>query len=177
MDNKNSRDDVFHHAYQSHLPALQSFIYRMTANKQDSEDLAQETFSTAYEKYSSFKGDSSFKTWIFAIAGHKVIDDLRTRKRWPQNIMELSKIEAMASQKTIEELAYIKNTSPHGQFEIKEYIDFWATHLRRDKPDMTSLPDALVDEVNSRPVPQPIQTNPDFVLQTIVRLLLFHLSE
>ncbi|MCP4402891.1 MAG: hypothetical protein GY801_37015 [bacterium] len=62
MDNKNSRDEVFHHAYQSHLPALQSFIYRMTANKQDSEDLAQETFLTAYEKYSSFKGDSSFKT-------------------------------------------------------------------------------------------------------------------
>ncbi|MCP4402890.1 MAG: hypothetical protein GY801_37010 [bacterium] len=48
--------------------------------------------------------------------------------------MELSKIEAMASQKTIEELAYIKNTSPHGQFEIKEYIDFCFTCLSKTLP-------------------------------------------
>ena len=49
-------------------PQLKSFILRMTASVEDTEDLLQDTFIKASQNILSFKGDSSLKTWIFAIA-------------------------------------------------------------------------------------------------------------
>ena len=37
-------------------------IYHMTANHEDANDLAQETFIKGYQALKSFKGDSSFYT-------------------------------------------------------------------------------------------------------------------
>jgi len=40
----------------------------------DAEDVAQETFVTAYRKLDGFRGDASFKTWLLAIAWRKALD-------------------------------------------------------------------------------------------------------
>jgi len=55
-------------------------IYHMTANHEDANDLAQETFIKAYQALRSFKGDSSFYTWIYRIAVNKSINFLKQRK-------------------------------------------------------------------------------------------------
>jgi len=55
-------------------------IYHMTANHEDANDLAQETFIKAYRALSSFKGDSSFYTWLYRIAVNKTINFLKQRK-------------------------------------------------------------------------------------------------
>jgi len=55
-------------------------IYHMTANHEDANDLAQETFIKAYQALKSFKGDSSFFTWIYRIAVNKTINFLKQRK-------------------------------------------------------------------------------------------------
>jgi RNA polymerase sigma-70 factor, ECF subfamily len=55
-------------------------IYHMTANHEDANDLAQETFIKAYQALRSFKGDSSFYTWIYRIAVNKTINFLKQRK-------------------------------------------------------------------------------------------------
>src|SRR5438046_1411914 len=55
-------------------------IYHMTANHEDANDLAQETFIKAYQALNSFKGDSSFFTWIYRIAVNKTINFLKQRK-------------------------------------------------------------------------------------------------
>ena len=39
---------------------LKSFLLRMTASVQDSEDIVQETYSMAQAKIHTFRGDSSF---------------------------------------------------------------------------------------------------------------------
>src|SRR5438093_2856710 len=52
-------------------------IYHMTANHEDANDLAQETFIKAYQALSSFKGDSSFFTWVYRIAVNKTINFLK----------------------------------------------------------------------------------------------------
>jgi RNA polymerase sigma-70 factor (ECF subfamily) len=51
-------------------------LYHMTANRDDANDLAQEAFIKAYRALKSFKGDSSFFTWVYRIAINKTINFL-----------------------------------------------------------------------------------------------------
>ena len=55
-------------------------VYHMTSNHEDANDLTQETFIKAYNALKSFKGDSSFYTWIYRIAVNKTINFLKQRK-------------------------------------------------------------------------------------------------
>ncbi|MGA2173636.1 MAG: sigma-70 family RNA polymerase sigma factor [Verrucomicrobiota bacterium] len=63
--------------YQERLYAT---VYHMTSNHEDANDLVQETFIKAYRALKSFKGDSSFYTWIYRIAVNKTINFLKQRK-------------------------------------------------------------------------------------------------
>lgn len=55
-------------------------VYHMTSNHEDANDLAQETFIKAYRALKTFKGDSSFYTWVYRIAVNKTINFLKQRK-------------------------------------------------------------------------------------------------
>jgi RNA polymerase sigma-70 factor (ECF subfamily) len=55
-------------------------VYHMTANHEDANDLAQESFIKAFQALKSFKGDSSFFTWVYRIAVNKTINFLKQRK-------------------------------------------------------------------------------------------------
>lgn len=59
-------------------------IYHMTANHEDANDLAQESFIKAFRALKSFKGDSSFFTWVYRIAINKTINFLKQRKKRAQ---------------------------------------------------------------------------------------------
>ncbi|SHM53878.1 RNA polymerase sigma factor [Gracilibacillus kekensis] len=47
----------------------------------DVEDLVQEVFIKAIDRYDSFKGDASPKTWLISIARNLAIDEARKNKR------------------------------------------------------------------------------------------------
>lgn len=55
-------------------------LYHMTSNHEDANDLAQEAFIKAYQAIKSFKGGSSFYTWVYRIAVNKTINFLKQRK-------------------------------------------------------------------------------------------------
>src|SRR5436190_14852448 len=55
-------------------------VYHMTSNHEDANDLTQETFIKGYQALRSFKGDSSFYTWVYRIAVNKTINFLKQRK-------------------------------------------------------------------------------------------------
>ena len=55
-------------------------IYHMTANHEDANDLAQDAFIKAYQALKTFKGGSSFYTWLYRIAVTKTIHFLKQRK-------------------------------------------------------------------------------------------------
>src|SRR6185295_18638195 len=52
----------------------------ITQNREDAEDVLQETFMKAYEHLDQFKGDSKFYTWIVRIAVNQSLMKLRRRK-------------------------------------------------------------------------------------------------
>jgi len=55
-------------------------IYHMTSNHEDANDIAQDAFIKAYQALKSFKGGSSFYTWLYRIAVNKTINFLKQRK-------------------------------------------------------------------------------------------------
>jgi RNA polymerase sigma factor (sigma-70 family) len=55
-------------------------VYHMTANHEDANDLAQESFIKAFQALKSFKGGSSFYTWLYRIAVNKTINFLKQRR-------------------------------------------------------------------------------------------------
>lgn len=55
-------------------------VYNMTSNHEDANDLVQETFIKAHRALKTFKGDSSFFTWLYRIAVNKTINYLKQRK-------------------------------------------------------------------------------------------------
>jgi RNA polymerase sigma-70 factor, ECF subfamily len=60
---------------------LQVHCYRMLGSFEESEDLVQETFLRAWRRRASFKGRSSFRAWLYAIATNACLDALGRRPR------------------------------------------------------------------------------------------------
>lgn len=65
---------------QKYQERVYATVYHMTSNHEDANDLTQDAFIKAYRAINSFKGDSSFFTWIYRIAVNKTINFLKTRK-------------------------------------------------------------------------------------------------
>lgn len=55
-------------------------IYSIMGNAQEADDIAQEVFLKVYTKADSFKGKSSFSTWLYRITVNRCVDELRRRK-------------------------------------------------------------------------------------------------
>ena len=60
--------------------SLLGYLCHMTGNRDQAEDLFQETFTRVHEKAHTFRG-TSFKSWLFTIATRVTIDGARRRKR------------------------------------------------------------------------------------------------
>ena len=113
---------------------LKSFLLRMTASVQDAEDIVQETYLRAHSKIDSFRGESSLKTWVFSIASNLARDLLKSRKRWPENVTDICREEALGNRQFFQEALHIRETSPQGNFEIKEHIAFCFTCISKSLP-------------------------------------------
>jgi RNA polymerase sigma-70 factor (ECF subfamily) len=58
-----------------------NYASAMTRDASDAEDVAQETFIRAYRSLNKFRGDSSFKTWLYRIATNVARTHLGRRAR------------------------------------------------------------------------------------------------
>jgi RNA polymerase sigma-70 factor (ECF subfamily) len=70
----------------SHIDALYGAALRMRRNKQDAEDLVQETYLKAVRSLHRYREDSSCKAWLFRILTNAYIDRYRKSKRAPISV-------------------------------------------------------------------------------------------
>lgn len=59
---------------------IYGYFYRLTGNKDVSEELLSEFFARVFEKFKSYKG-GSFESWLFKIASNIFNDYLRIKQR------------------------------------------------------------------------------------------------
>jgi len=72
--------DAFGELVRRYGDGVLGYLVKMSRNREQAEDLFQETFKRVHEKAHTFRG-SHFKSWLFRIATHVAIDGLRKRKR------------------------------------------------------------------------------------------------
>jgi RNA polymerase sigma-70 factor (ECF subfamily) len=73
--------DAFRVLVERHSHNVFRLAYRMTANRQDAEEVVQEAFLRAYQKLGQFAARANFGTWVYRIAANYAIDRMRQRKK------------------------------------------------------------------------------------------------
>ena len=59
---------AFNFLVNKYYPRVYASLFSFTKSKEDSEDLAQQTFLKVWQQIKSFRGDSAFFTWVYRIA-------------------------------------------------------------------------------------------------------------
>ncbi len=103
-------------------------IYHMTSNHEDANDLAQETFIKAFQALKSFKGGSSFYTWIYRIAVNKTINFLKQRKHRAH--MSLNDLDFNAEHDP-DLVALISEKTPRREINLAELQEKLNTALQK----------------------------------------------
>ncbi len=82
---------IFTELYKKYHHELFNFLYYMVQSREQAEDLVQEVYIRVLKSYQHFKGESSEKTWLIAIARNVAIDFFRKQKGLNQRL--INKIE------------------------------------------------------------------------------------
>ncbi|HIR72399.1 MAG TPA: RNA polymerase sigma factor [Candidatus Coprenecus pullicola] len=77
----NGDKDLFRQIVDAHGGMILAVLYRMTGNREDAEDMAQETFVKAYFSLGKYRGESSISTWLYSIAYHLAVSSIRKKMR------------------------------------------------------------------------------------------------
>ncbi|XOV68704.1 MAG: RNA polymerase sigma factor [Fluviicola sp.] len=105
-------------------PQLKSYLFRLSASKEDSEDLLQDTFVKTFDKIDTFKGNSSFKTWVFSIATNLAKDNFRVKERWGENWMDLVRDAHVQNPDLFAKKKEVLVSSPDGKFVLSEHLNY-----------------------------------------------------
>lgn len=80
--------NAFNELVHMHAQGVRNVIYRMCGDAQIAEDAAQETFIQAWLHISSYRPQSSLRSWLYRIAVNAATDMLRKEKRILPNALE-----------------------------------------------------------------------------------------
>lgn len=70
-------DDAFRQLVEKYQGPLLNYLYRFTGKYEVAEEIVQDTFLVVFQKIDSFKKNSSFRAWLYAIATNHASNYLR----------------------------------------------------------------------------------------------------
>lgn len=62
------------------IAALGRFLYSSGADREEVDDLVQETLFRAFRRVATWRGEASFRSWLFTIGNNLLRDHFRSRK-------------------------------------------------------------------------------------------------
>ena len=75
---------IFEQEFLPLLDAVYAFSYRLTGDRTQADDLAQETFLKAWRFIERYTADTNAKAWLFRICRNAFINDWRSRQTQPR---------------------------------------------------------------------------------------------
>ncbi len=113
-----------------------TLAYRLCGDRDDAEDIAQESLIRALENLRNFKGESSLFTWLYRITTNIFYDHMRKKKELSYNQMvygeedeERRRPELADEEASIEKDVERKNIQEIVQKEIGEIPSYYRTVL------------------------------------------------
>lgn len=126
---KKGEQAAFNFLLNSFWSNVYNFQLKRTKNAYDAEDVTIQTFSKAFSKIETYKGEYKFSTWLIAISKNIHIDILRKRESSVRSRIDpdedrvqrlvdnnLSPEDALIKEQNLTQLLnYIKHLKPHYQ--------------------------------------------------------------
>ena len=109
---------------------IYNLIYQMIKNREETEDLVQETFIKAFKSLESYNTDYAFSTWLYKIAFNHCIDSIRKKKLKTLPLDKPIKLKEGEVQHEIKDNSY----SPENTF-------LFAERKKRIQDSIDSLPE------------------------------------
>lgn len=77
-------------AYAQLVDRYKDLVYtlalRMLKQREEAEEVAQDTFIKVFKSLDKFKGDSKFSTWIYRVAYNTCLDNIKKNKKHLNNV-------------------------------------------------------------------------------------------
>lgn len=109
--------DAYDELVKRYQERIYATVYHMTSNHEDANDIAQEAFIKAFQALKSFRGGSSFYTWLYRIAVNKTINFLKQRRN--KNHFSLNDLDFNAEHDP-DLVALISDKTPHREIGLSE---------------------------------------------------------
>lgn len=132
-----------------------SLALRMLKNREEAEEVSQDTFIKTYKSLHKFKGDSKFSTWIYKVTYNTCLDRIKKNKKYFNDVAideftehqiktidnALDKMEQQEYNKTIQDcLTLLPNDDSflltlyyfeaHSLEEISKIVGITANHVK-----------------------------------------------
>lgn len=82
---KAGEKEAFEKIYLANVELIWRSVYRIILNKQDTEEIVQETFVKAYQKINQYSFQAKFSTWLYTIAYRESLNFLKKKNRGEKN--------------------------------------------------------------------------------------------
>lgn len=79
--------------YKLYSKAMFNICYRMMNDREDAEDMLQESFSEAFRRLDSFRFESTFGAWLKMIVINKCINEIKRKKAQLEFFEDMSPFE------------------------------------------------------------------------------------
>jgi RNA polymerase sigma-70 factor (ECF subfamily) len=138
-------EDAFAQLVSRYQGVIKSYLYRLTACREDAEDLAQEVWIQVYTRLATFQERSSVRVWLLAIATELAMDHPRAKARWPVDAQDKAKALGAADPEIPDVLRRTHWESPRARYEMRQHVDFCFTCMLKTLPLEEHITLMLVD--------------------------------
>jgi RNA polymerase sigma-70 factor (ECF subfamily) len=123
--------DGFNDLVQHYSSRIYSHLYRMMRNREEAEDLTQDTFILAYRKINSYDHARPFRNWLYTIATNVGRNAFRTKGRRIPSVQVEAGPEAASHAD--------RNAHPSEQNELKDRLASVVNELPEPLPMLIQL--------------------------------------
>ena len=128
---RDKNNDILTFVYKEYYPVIKKYILRNSGNKQDAEDIFQETIIMIYRKVEEgqLSLDCSFKTYLYSVCRILWYKELETKKLLRKDNLEPRKMEELEVKFSLED----------GDLEKKKLIQEHLMHLKENCRQILTL--------------------------------------
>jgi len=95
---------AFEEIYRIHMGRVYAICLRILADRSRADEVAQQIFFRAWIKLSSFRGESSFASWLYRLSINMILGELNSSKRESSHVLDDDSIISSSRMETAQNL-------------------------------------------------------------------------